>query len=298
VGVLLSMTGYGEARYQGDALTLAIELRSVNNRFLKLALRATEPYNLLEAEFEKVVRRFVRRGTVQVFVRCDRPRQAHDYRINSTALLSYIEQLQHVSGQTRGAVSAEALIGQVLSLPGVAVEPGASLPPEEEWPQIEGVLCQALERLQQMRRDEGARMADELLALRGQVVDQLNRVRERLPAVVEGYRDRIHERVKNLLAGFDVQLDAGALIKEVAIFAERSDIAEEVVRLESHLEQFEQIVRRETDSPGRKLEFVVQEMGREANTIGSKASDVTISRHVVEIKAALEKIRELIQNVE
>jgi uncharacterized protein (TIGR00255 family) len=298
VGVLLSMTGYGEARYQSDALTLSIELRSVNNRYLKLVLRATEPYNLLEAEFEKVVRRFVRRGTVQVFLRCDRPRQAHDYRINNTAILSYIEQLQHVSGLTRGSVAAEALIGQVLSLPGVAVEPGASLPPEEEWPQIEQVLAQALERLQQMRREEGARMAEELLALRGQVVDQLNRVRERLPAVVEGYRDRIHERVKNLLAGFDVQLDAGVLIREVAIFAERSDIAEEVVRLESHLEQFEQIVRRETDSPGRKLEFVVQEMGREANTIGSKASDVAISRHVVEIKAALEKIRELIQNVE
>jgi uncharacterized protein (TIGR00255 family) len=187
----------------------------------------------------------------------------------------------------------------VLALPGVAPEPGAAaFCLDAEWPLLERVLTDALQRLQVMRQDEGARMAQELLLYRTHVADQLELVRQRLPAVVEAYRDRLLERVRSLLADSGVAVEPTDLIKEVSIFAERSDVAEEVVRLASHLEQFEQIIRHEADGPGRKLEFLVQEMGREANTIGSKASDVTVARHVVEIKATLEKVRELIQNVE
>ena len=122
-------------------------------------------------------------------------------------------------------------------------------------------------------------------------------LRERPDEVLAMYRDRLFDRVRSLLSELDVQIDRSDLIKEVAIFAERSDIAEEVVRLASHLDQFVDIVN-EPESAGRKLEFLTQEMFREANTIGSKASDVDISRHVVEIKGTLEKIRELVQNVE
>jgi uncharacterized protein (TIGR00255 family) len=300
VSVLLSMTGHGEARGQLDALHVAIEARSVNNRYLKLMLRAPEPYNLLEAEVEKVVRRYVRRGTLQVHLRVDRPQQAQDYRINPTALRSYVEQVRAaVAGLPEPRPSADLLLGQVLALPGVAPEPGAAETPfEDEWPLIERVLTEALLRLQAMRQDEGSRMAQELLLHRAHVADQLELIRVRMPQVVEGYRDRLLERVRVLLADTSVSVDPNDLIREVSVFAERSDIAEEVVRLASHLEQFEQTVRGETDGPGRKLEFLVQEMGRETNTIGSKAGDVTVSRHVVEIKATLEKVRELIQNVE
>jgi len=140
-------------------------------------------------------------------------------------------------------------------------------------------------------------MSQELLALRDVIGGQLDAIRQRSPAVVTAFRDRLLERVKRLLGELDVKLDRSDLIKEVSVFAERSDIAEEVVRLASHLDQFQEFVR-EPESAGRKLEFLTQEMFREANTIGSKGSDVEISRHVVEVKAALEKIRELIQNVE
>jgi uncharacterized protein (TIGR00255 family) len=162
---------------------------------------------------------------------------------------------------------------------------------------MERVLGQALGRLQAMRQEEGRAMAQELLSLRDHIGGHLAAVRERAPRVAVLYRDRLLERVRGLLAEVDVQLDRSDLIKEVSIFAERSDIAEEVVRLASHLDQFQGIVN-EPESAGRKLEFLTQEMFREANTIGSKAGDVDISRHVVEIKGALEKIRELIQNVE
>lgn len=298
VGVLLSMTGYGEARYQSDALTLAIELRALNNRYLKVTLRAIEPYNLLESEFEKVVRRTVRRGTVQVHLRCERQYAPQDYRINTTALRSYIGQLRGVCDELQLPNRGESLLSQVLALPGVVPEPGNTpLALEEEWPLLEKVLLEALGRLQTMRQEEGRAMAQELLQNRDQIAGHLEQIRQKAPGVAAAFRDRLHERVRNLLAELDVQIDRSDLIKDVSIFAERSDIAEEVVRLASHLDQFQEIMN-EPESPGRKLEFLTQEMFREANTIGSKASDVEISRHVVEIKGTLEKIREMVQNIE
>jgi uncharacterized protein (TIGR00255 family) len=292
------MTGYGEARHQSDALNLAIELRAVNNRYLKVSLRAPEPYHLLEPEFEKVIRQKVRRGTVQVHVRCERQSSAQDFRINTVALRSYVGQVSEVMRETGLTGPAYALLGQLLALPGVVPEPGATtLALEEEWPLFQRVLDAALDKLQTMRRDEGQAMADELLQHRDAIATELGHIRERSPGVLGAYRDRLHERVRKLLGELDVEIDRSELIKEVSIFAERSDIAEEVVRLASHLDQFQEIMN-ERESPGRKLEFLTQEMFREANTIGSKASDVEISRHVVEIKGTLEKIRELIQNVE
>jgi len=296
--VLCSMTGYGEANYQSDELHLSIELRSVNNRYLKVSLRAGEPYNLLEAEFEKVIRRLVRRGTIQVHFRCQRQTSAQDFQINAVALQSYVRQIRELAGTLGLADQGQSLLAQALSLPGVVPEPAAGfLNVEEDWPTIERVLEQALERLQAMRREEGRAMAQELLQMRDHISVQLEQIRAHIPRVAVLYRDRLHERVRGLLNELDVQIDRSDLIKEVAIFAERSDIAEEVVRLASHLDQFQEIVN-EPESAGRKLEFLTQEMFRETNTIGSKASDVEISRQVVEIKATLEKIRELVQNIE
>jgi len=296
--VLCSMTGYGEASYQADDLHLHIELRSVNNRYLKVSLRAGEPYNLLEAEFEKVIRRVIRRGTIQVHLRCQRQFAAQDFQINAAALQSYVHQVRELASTLKLGDQWPMLLSQVLSLPGVVPEPAtATLNMDEEWPMLSRVLEQALERLQSMRQEEGRAMAQELLQMRDHIAVQLEHIRGLVPRVAVLYRDRLFERVRGLLGELDVQIDRSDLIKEVAIFAERSDIAEEVVRLASHLEQFQEIVN-EPESAGRKLEFLTQEMFREANTIGSKASDVEISRHVVEIKGTLEKIRELVQNVE
>ncbi len=293
------MTGYGEARYQSDTLSLTLELRALNNRYLKISVRATEPYHLLEPEFEKVIRRTVRRGTVQVHLRAERQFAPQDYRINATALRSYVDQLRGLS-QELGLAPQAALahMGHLLALPGVVPEPGSMASGvEDDWPVIERVLGEALSRLQAMRQEEGRAMAQELLQHRDQIRRELDQIRQKAPGVAEAYRDRLHDRVRALLAELDVEIDRSDLIKEVSIFAERSDIAEEVVRLASHLDQFQEVMN-EAESPGRKLEFLTQEMFREANTIGSKAGDVEISRRVVEIKGTLEKIRELIQNVE
>ncbi len=292
------MTGYGEARHQSDALNIAIELRAVNNRYLKITLRAADPYHLLEPEFERVIRRTVHRGTLQVHLRVDRQAAPQDFRINAVALGSYIEQVRTATEKLGLHDLRQALLGQVLALPGVVPEVGQSASHlQDDWPVLEKVLLAALAKLQAMRLEEGKAMAQELLAHRDTVAAHLDRIRKRCPQVSSAFRDRMLERVRALLGELDVKIDRNDLIKEVSIFAERSDIAEEVVRLASHLDQF-QLMMNEAESPGRKLEFLTQEMFRETNTIGSKASDVEISRDVVEIKGTLEKIRELVQNVE
>jgi uncharacterized protein (TIGR00255 family) len=292
------MTGFGDARFHSDALNVAFELRAVNNRYLKVTLRAPEPYHLLEAEVEKVVRRRVRRGTIQVHLHCQRQYSSQDFQVNAMALRSYLRQLKDLCQELGVRESVEGMVSQLLALPGVVAEPAsASLDLEKEWPVMERVLEEALARLQTMRQEEGKAMARELLVHRQFMMEQLDEIRQRSPSVVETHRDRLLERVRTLLKEVDVQLDSGDLIKEVSIFAERSDIAEEVVRLASHFDQFQEIIK-EPESAGRKLEFLTQEMFREANTIGSKASDVDISRRVVEIKGTLEKVRELVQNIE
>src|SRR5437763_15117488 len=154
------MTGYGEARYQSDPLSLSIELRALNNRYLKVSVRAVEPYHLLEPEFEKVIRRVVRRGTVQVHLRCERQFSPQDFRINAVALRSYLSQLRAVEKEIGQGEGGPALLGPVLALPGVVAEPGSmTLDLGDEWPLVERVLGEALGKLQAMRQEEGRAMA-------------------------------------------------------------------------------------------------------------------------------------------
>lgn len=294
--MLLSMTGYGEARYQSEAWSVFVEMRALNNRYLKITVRAPEPYNLLEPEIEKVLRQVVKRGTIQVQLHVQRQAQAQDFRLNPVAIRAYLDQLRAL--HTELARTGEVPLAEVLGLPGVVIEPDRDqVDVTEDWALVQPVLQEALGKLQAMRKEEGRAMAHELLQLCGHITRELEHIRARAPAVVEEYRDKLHERVRNLLSELDVEIDRSELIKEVSIFAERSDIAEEVVRLASHLAQFREIVN-EPESPGRKLDFLTQEMFRETNTIGSKGNDVEIARRVVEIKGSVEKIRELVQNVE
>src|SRR5260370_20112568 len=217
------MTGYGEARYQSDTLTLAIELRAVNNRYLKVSVRASDPYHLLEPEFEKVIRRTIRRGTLQVHLRCEKQSAAQDFRLNTVALRSYLGQLRGVAGELGlTAEGSSALLAGVLALPRVGVEPGSlAFQLHEDWPIIEGVLEKALASLQAMRQEEGRAMAQELLAHRDTIARHLERIRQRIPIVTTTFRDRLHEPVRALLAELDVDMDGSDLIKVVLYFSRR-----------------------------------------------------------------------------
>jgi uncharacterized protein (TIGR00255 family) len=287
------MTGFGEARHQDDRWSVGVEVRTVNNRHLKLSAKISEPYGALEPEVERLVRETIRRGSVQLLLRVERPRRAEDYRLNLVALASYRDQLRELL-----PAGVPVDYSGLLVLPGVVEERmPASDDPHDDWPALAAIVNAALGRLQAARAAEGRAMADELLELGRGVADQLSRIADRGPGVVASYQKRLAERVQAMVQSQGVAIEPRDLIREVAIFAERADISEEIVRLRAHLDQYAAVIE-EPESSGRKLEFVVQEMGRETNTIGSKANDVEISRCVVEIKGLLERIRELIQNVE
>ena len=294
--MLLSMTGHGEAHRHEAGVSVAVEVRTVNNRYFKLSVRATEGYASLEAQIEAIVRQHIRRGTAQVNLRVDREPSPDDYRLNIPVLEGYLAQLRGFFGESLRR--DDASLASLLALPGVVREPTADVEViEAQWPLIEQTLQDALARLTEMRQGEGRAMAADLAANAAHVAKELTAIETRAPLVVDAYRSRLSDRLNKLLGDLGVQIQPADIVREVGIFAERSDISEEIVRLKSHLEQF-QTVQATEESSGRKLEFLTQEMFRETNTIGSKSNDAEIARHVIEIKSSIERMREMIQNVE
>jgi uncharacterized protein (TIGR00255 family) len=290
------MTGQGAAHILHHATRVAAELRTVNNRYYKLALRISDGYSSLEPRIDELVRRFVRRGTVQLDVRIERQSTAEDYRLNEVALGSYLKQIQQLQKTLK--MEGEIRLESFLSLPGIVNEDAAAQQDvDEHWPAIERAVTQALESLTRMRQDEGAAMAADLADNIRLILDELAKIDVLAPRVVEGYRQRLTDKIKKLTSELGVAAEAADVVREVGLFAERTDISEENVRLRSHLDQFATVMRT-AESNGRKLDFITQEMFREANTIGSKANDAQIAIHVVEIKTSIERIREMIQNVE
>ena len=289
--MLLSMTGHGDARHQADGLGVFVEIRTVNSRYFKLLVRGPETYAGLESRIEACVRQHVRRGTVNVSLRMERTGSADDYRVNGDVLMAYRQQLQELG--------AEAIdLDRLLQLPGAVEEP-RSRPAdlEDDWKVIEPALQAAIKSLDEMRRMEGAATSADLTANCRMIAAELEKIEILAPVVVENYQVRLKERIAKLMAEYDITAAPADVIREVGIFSERCDISEEIVRLRSHLEQFDRIAE-EKESTGRKLDFLIQEMFRETNTIGSKANDARIAMHVVEIKTCIERMREQIQNVE
>ena len=294
--MLLSMTGFGESHCHENGLAVSVEVRTINSRYFKLTVRASEGYAALEPHVEEAVRRAVHRGTIQVTLRVEHLRAAEDYRLNVDVLEGYHNQLEELKRQWN--LKEDITINALLPLPGVVNEdPLIFHDAEADWPIIGRTLETALEHLGRMRAEEGRAMAADLAANCRAVTACLEQVESRSPQAVEDYRNRLHEKLQKILEKHSVALDPSDLIKEVSLFADRSDISEEIVRLRSHVEQFLSTMEL-PESSGRKLEFLTQEMVREANTIGSKANDVEIARCVIEIKTAIERIREMIQNIE
>ncbi len=288
--MLLSMTGHGEAVVQTDTAQVQVEIRTVNNRFLKLNLNS-DLDAAAQAQVEALIKKEIARGSVSLRIKTqvsgDEP-----YRLNEPLLRSYWLQLTEIAGSSQ-AVNVESL----LVLPGVVEDQSKSHDAEAIWPVVKTAVEQAVESLNEMRTREGAAMLRDMQTNCAQIAEQLTKIREMAPAVVENYAKRITDRINGLLEKYDVSVEASDVVREVGIFAERCDFSEETVRLESHLEQFDSILNL-PESNGRKLDFLVQEMLRETNTIGSKANNATIATYVVEIKTAIERIREMVQNVE
>ena len=194
--MLLSMTVYGEARLQDDRWSVSVEVRSVNNRHLKITTKLSEPYTALEPEFERLIRETVRRGTINLQIRVERPRKADDYRLNTVALASYRKQLSSIQEPPGGPIDMAAL----LSLPGVVEDRKPSADdPQSDWPALSSVVQEALRKFQASRAEEGRAMGDELLAMGKSIADHLSAIADRGPEVVASYHKRLTERVQTLV---------------------------------------------------------------------------------------------------
>lgn len=291
------MTGFARVCREINGINYAVEIRTVNNRYFKPSIRLPEATAFLEQEIEKFLRQQIYRGTVNYFLRYKNTSGEPMYEIDAAALKNYVAKLNSIS-RPDGGIECRINLADLLLLPGVV----RSQEPENEQAQqlrkaVFEVTAQALEQLKAMRRLEGQALAEDLVQQCGQIKSLLEDIKTRKHIVVNEYKDRLAARVKELLGSARLELDSDTLAREVALFADRSDIGEEVIRLESHIEQF--IASCQTgEYAGRKLDFISQEMLRETNTIASKASDAKICLDVVQIKSCIERIKEQVQNVE
>jgi uncharacterized protein (TIGR00255 family) len=290
------MTGFGASKGQNERLNVAVEIRAVNNRYLKVNSRFPDAYAALEGEIERVVREHVARGTVTVALDVRPVAGASATQINAEVLTAYWNQVKDLSRQLTVAVPTD--MSSFLLLPGVVTDSGrGELDAERDWPFLKTQLEEALAKFKEFRVREGRSMGDDL-RLNGRVIlGSLDEIAKTASDVVKQYRDKLLDRISELLKGTNVVITEPDLIREVSLYADRCDINEEITRLRCHLEQFEAFLSDKV-SQGRKLDFLIQEMFREVNTIGSKANNVALARHVVEMKSAVERIREVLQNVE
>jgi uncharacterized protein (TIGR00255 family) len=293
--MLRSMTGHGEARKQVQDKRLSVEVRSVNHRHLKVVVRGPDWFQAREAEVEKVARRFAKRGSLTVHLDWRTDGESSGGRLNLAVIDSYIDQLK-----SRIPKVPVEILGAILFLPGVA-SVGSAEPSDhsDDWATVESTLVAAMENLSSMRLREGAAMRKEFVEARQRLISEVAAISERAPKIVEAHSERLTQRVRQALAqaGIPPAEARADVVREVALLAERLDIAEELVRINCHFDQFLALLD-DDDCPGRKIDFLLQEMLRETNTIGSKSADVEVARRVVNIKSILEQVRELVQNVE
>jgi len=290
------MTGYGEASAHIDGTHYFVQIRSLNGKFFKGTVRLQEEFEALEADLESRLRKQISRGSVTLKASCTDDTEAAAHEINCKALDKYVEQLSASEHVSSGKVTIE--IGSLLGLPGVIQ------PPSDEGERIGRVrdmftklTTEACKALIEMRQAEGEALAADLCNQLSVIKTHLAEVQERAPEIVRDFETRLRTRMEELLAG--MPSDSVDIIREVASHAERTDIAEEIQRLGGHLEQFTKIIEQKGDKPvGRTLDFMAQELLREANTMSRKSMDTRISRSIVEIKGAIDRIKEQVQNVE
>ncbi len=296
--MIRSMTGYGEAASHTGGVHFFLEVRSLNSKYFKATIRLPENLQGLEAELESELRRRLTRGAVTLTAKCSDDSGAAAHHINADALGSYVKQLRALAGADGAPLHFDA--ASLLSLPGVLQ------PPVDEEARIRkaraafvALLEKATEQLTAMRGREGQALLADLMVQKDMIVSRLERIALRAPRVVQEYEQRLRQRIDQLLKESNLKPEPADLIREIAVVAEKSDIAEELARLRGHMEQFTELIGSPEDRPvGRTLDFLAQEMLREANTIASKSGDTDISRDIVEVKGAIDRIKEQVQNVE
>ena len=292
--MLKSMTGFGRAQKEIDGYVITVELKSVNHRYFEFSSRVPRQYGFLDEKLKSYINGKVSRGKIECYVTIEALNtDTADVVVNHTLATAYVNALKEIAETYE--LKDDFGASTISRFPEVLVVRKSDEDEEKLWGYVQEVCSEAIDKFVAMREVEGSKMKDDIYS-RGQfILDCVSYIEERSPQTVKEYNDKLVERVHELLG--DVSLDESRILQEVAIYADKVAVAEETVRLRSHIEQLNTFIS--SDEPvGRKMDFLVQEINRETNTIGSKANDVDIARRVVDIKSEVEKIREQIQNIE
>lgn len=292
--MLRSMTGFGRAEAAGKSYTYTVEVKTVNHRYLDMVIRLPRFHSPLEEKIRTLVSGYLHRGRVEVYVQAA-PGEGRSRRVKvdkemALAYYNAIRELKEFLGKEE-----DFPLPELVRLPEVLLIEEEEADLEEEWRSLAPAVEEALRAVVAMREQEGSRLAEDISRRLERVEELRRQIETRTPLVVEEYRVKLQQRLEGLLG--ETELDPARLAAEVAIFAERCNIDEELVRLHSHVQQMRGLLTA-VEPVGRKMDFLLQEMHREVNTIGAKASDLTITQLVVETKGELEKIREQVQNIE
>ena len=292
--MLRSMTGYGRGHQVVGNYDITVEVKSVNHRYFEFSSRIPKAYQFLEEKIKTAVQNGCSRGKVEASVSIQLIGGGeNEVTLNVDITRGYLAALRSSAGELD--LLDDLRLSDLVQFPDIFTVRKRELDPEEVWEAVRGVAEEAVNSFVRMREREGRQLKEDLVGRLENIAGTLSFIEERAPVLKEEYYNRLYQKITELLA--DKNIDETRLVTEAAIFADRVAIDEETVRLRSHLKQFAELL--ETDLPvGRKLDFLVQEMNRETNTIGSKCQDVDITRRVVDIKSEIEKIREQIQNLE
>ena len=292
--MLKSMTGYGRAESSKGALEFSVEIRSGNNRFREIILRLPQSLQPSEDRIRSIVSSRLRRGRIEVSIQIkDNGDKGLNLELNRPLVRAYATIFNELNEELGCKQPIDLSFFSQLKDTIIVKQDSVDL--ERIWPDLKDVLDKALLSLETMRMDEGKALEEDFLVRLNRIKGDIEEIRNRAKVTVEEYRDKLIQKINKLIEGIDIAEDR--LMQEVALMADRSDITEELIRVESHLDQFRSYMNQD-DVIGRRLDFLLQEINREVNTMASKAADSFVSQLVVDIKAELERLREQIQNVE
>ena len=292
--MIKSMTGYGKSEQTIDSLNVTVEIKSVNHRYFEFSARVPREYGFLEEKLKKYCNSLITRGKVECYVSVeDLEEREMEVNVNETLAAGYVKALKELSERfgLKDDISAVTLS----RYPDVITLHKASEDEERIWNAVKTVAETAVSKFIEMRETEGSKLRGDILSRADYIIECVEFIEGRSPETVREYTEKLKQRMKELLG--DAAVDEQRLLNEAAIYADKIAVDEETVRLRSHISQLREFMN-SSEAIGRKLDFLVQEINREANTIGSKAQDVDIAKKVIAIKAEVEKIREQVQNIE
>lgn len=292
--MIKSMTGYGKSEQTIDSLNVTVEIKSVNHRYFEFSVRVPREYGFLEEKLKKYCNSLITRGKVECYVSVeDLEEREMEVNVNETLAAGYVKALKELSERfgLKDDISAVTLS----RYPDVITLHKASEDEERIWNAVKTVAETAVSKFIEMRETEGSKLRGDILSRADYIIECVEFIEGRSPETVREYNEKLKQRMKELLG--DAAVDEQRLLNEAAIYADKIAVDEETVRLRSHISQLREFMN-SSEAIGRKLDFLVQEINREANTIGSKAQDVDIAKKVIAIKAEVEKIREQVQNIE